>query len=114
MERARLAGLSVFAGIPEAELDAVSQVTKERTFALGEALTEQGAFGHCLFVIETGTADVVADGVLVYSAGPGDLVREMAVLSTGRRTASVTATSPVRALEIFKRDLWDLEPPPPR
>ena len=31
------------------------------------------------------------------------------MLSTGRRTASVTATSPVRALEIFKRDLWDLE-----
>jgi CRP-like cAMP-binding protein len=109
MQRARLAGLSFFAGLPDAELDSVSLVTRERAFARGEALTEQGAFGHALFVLESGTAEVSTDGVVIYSAGPGDVIGEMAALSTGRRTASVTATSEVRALEIFKRDLWDLE-----
>jgi CRP-like cAMP-binding protein len=109
MERARLAGLSFFAGLPDAELDAISQVTQERTFASGDALMQQGAFGHALLVIESGTADVTSDGVVVYSAGPGEVIGEMAVLSSGRRTATVTATSPVQALEIFKRDLWDLE-----
>ena len=109
MQRARLAGLSFFAGLPDAELDAVSLVTRERAFAPGDALTEQGAFGHALFVLESGTAEVSTDGVVIYSAGPGDVIGEMAALSTGRRTASVTATSEVRALEIFKRDLWDLE-----
>ena len=84
-------------------------MTRERTFAPGDALMEQGAFGHALFVLEAGTDDVTTDGVVVYSAGPGEVIGEMAVLSTGRRTASVTATSPVRALEAFKRDLWDLE-----
>ena len=39
MERTRLAGLSLFAGLPEAELDAVAHVARERTFATGEALT---------------------------------------------------------------------------
>jgi CRP-like cAMP-binding protein len=109
MDAARLSRLSFFAGLPQSELDAVSQVTTERTFAPGEPLTEQGAFGHALFVIESGTADVVTDGKVVYKAGTGDVIGEMAVLVSGRRIASVTATSPVRALKIFKRDLWELE-----
>jgi CRP-like cAMP-binding protein len=109
MERTRLAGLSLFAGLPDAELDAVASVVRERTFATGEALTEQGAFGHALFVIESGTADVTVDGAVIYSAGPGDVMGEIAVLASGRRTATVTATTPVSALEIFKPDTWRLE-----
>jgi hypothetical protein len=31
------------------------------------------------------------------------------VLASGRRTASVTAASPVLALAFFKRDVWALE-----
>ena len=30
-------------------------------------------------------------------------------MASGRRTASVVATSPVRALALFKRDVWALE-----
>jgi CRP-like cAMP-binding protein len=109
MERTRLAGLSLFAGLPDAELDAVAAVVRERTFETGEALTRQGSFGHALFVIESGTADVTVDGAVVYSAEPGDVMGEIAVLASGRRTATVTATTPVRALEIFKPDTWRLE-----
>src|SRR5438067_706528 len=39
----------------------------------------------------------------------GDVVGEVAVLSSGRRTASVVATTPLRALTFFKRDVWALE-----
>jgi hypothetical protein len=31
------------------------------------------------------------------------------VLVSGRRTASVVATSPMRVLVLFKRDVWALE-----
>jgi CRP-like cAMP-binding protein len=41
--------------------------------------------------------------------GPGDVVGEIAVLASGRRVASVVATSPVRAIALFKRDVWALE-----
>ena len=34
---------------------------------------------------------------------------EVAVLASGRRTASVVASSPLRAVEIFKRDVWRLD-----
>ena len=31
------------------------------------------------------------------------------MLASGRRTASVVATAPVRAIAFFKRDVWGLE-----
>jgi CRP-like cAMP-binding protein len=36
-------------------------------------------------------------------------VGEVAVLSSGRRTASVIATSPMRLIALFKRDVWALD-----
>jgi CRP-like cAMP-binding protein len=62
-----------------------------------------------MFVIESGTAEVSLGGVAVGSVGPGDVVGEVAVLASGRRTASVVATSPMRVLALFKRDVWALE-----
>ncbi len=75
----------------------------------GEALMSEGDFGHALFLIETGTADVSVHGEKVAVVGPGDIVGEAAVLVSGRRTASVVATAPVRAIAFFKRDVWGLE-----
>jgi len=52
---------------------------------------------------------VSVNGTRLREVGPGDVVGEVAVLASGRRTASVVATSPVRALAWFKRDVWGLE-----
>jgi CRP-like cAMP-binding protein len=41
--------------------------------------------------------------------GPGDVFGEIAVLASGRRTSSVVATSPMRMIVLFKRDVWALE-----
>jgi CRP-like cAMP-binding protein len=95
--------------LPDAELEAVARVASEREFAPQEALTVQGDFGHCVYLVERGTADVSVNGQVVRSIGPGDAIGEIAVLSSGRRTASVVATSPVRAIQLFKRDVWRLE-----
>ena len=39
----------------------------------------------------------------------GSIVGEAAVLASGRRTASVVATSALKAIALFKRDVWRLE-----
>ncbi len=109
MDRERLAGISFFTGVPDQELDAVARVASEREFAAGESLTTEGDFGHCLYVIEAGSAEVSTDGTRVDLVGPGAVVGEVAVLSSGRRTASVVATSDVRVIGFFKRDVWALE-----
>jgi CRP-like cAMP-binding protein len=51
----------------------------------------------------------MSEGDFVADLGPGDVVGEVAVLASGRRTATVVATSPVRVIALFKRDVWRLE-----
>ncbi len=109
VDRARLAAIRFFSGVPDEELDAVADVASELDVAPGQPLTSEGDFGHCLFVIESGSAEVSIDGVPKHEVGPGAIVGEVAVMASGRRTASVVATSPVRALALFKRDVWALE-----
>ena len=45
----------------------------------------------------------------VRTLGPGDVFGKIAVLTSGRRTATVVAASPMRLLVLFKRDAWALE-----
>jgi len=109
VDRARIAALPFFVGLPEQELDAVAAAAGEVEFAAGESLTAEGQFGHGLYFIEEGTADVSTNGTKIGAVEPGDVVGEVAVLASGRRTASVVATSPVRAVSLFKREVWALE-----
>ena len=53
----------------------------------------KGDFGHCMLLIEEGAGEVSVDGTRVRTVGPGDVVGEVAILSSGRRTASVVATA---------------------
>jgi len=46
VDRARIAALPFFVGLPEQELDAVAAAAGEVEFAAGESLTAEGQFGH--------------------------------------------------------------------
>jgi CRP-like cAMP-binding protein len=105
----RLAAVPVFAGLPENELRAVAAVAGELEIAAGDVLTRQREFGHCLYAIEEGTADVMCDGEKLRTVSAGDIIGEIAVLAAGRRSATVVATSPMRLISFFKRDVWALE-----
>lgn len=109
MDATRLGGMSFFATFDQSDLDQIADRATEVEAAQGEALTTEGDFGYALYAIESGTADVSADGRVIRTLGPGDVFGEIAVLASGRRTATVTATSPMRLLALFKRDVWALE-----
>jgi len=104
-----VAPIAILAGCSDQELDAVARVASEHEFGGGETLMSEGDFGHSLFLVESGSADVLVHGEKVREVGPGDVIGEVAVLASGRRTASVIATSPIRAIALFKRDVWRLE-----
>ena len=101
--------MPLFAELPDGDVDRLSEVATEIELEAGAALTAEGEFGHALYIVESGTADVHRDGEVVGSVGPGDVVGEIAVLSSGRRTATVVATSPMRLIALFKPDVWRLE-----
>ena len=122
MERSRVAAIPFFADLPEDELAAVASVASEVEIASGQALAAEERIGHTLFAIESGTAKVIIGGATVRTIGTGDVVGEMAVFAAppdrfappevaegGLRTASVVATSPMRLIALFKRDVWALD-----
>lgn len=109
MEIARVAAISLFTGLPESELAAIARVAFEHKVAAGDVLVAEGDFGHTLFAIESGSADILIGEKTVGHVSAGDVIGEIAVLSSGRRVASVRATTPMRLLCLFKRDAWQLE-----
>jgi CRP-like cAMP-binding protein len=109
VDRERIAANAFLAGVPDDELDAVAALASEREFAAGEAVMSEGDFGHSVFLVEDGRAEVSVDGARVREVGPGETLGEVAVLASGRRTASVVAITPLRVTSLFKRDVWALE-----
>jgi CRP-like cAMP-binding protein len=62
----------------------------------GHIVFNQGDVGDHYFVIESGEADVIGDGQVVATLGPGVGFGEIALLRRVRRTATVRATSALR------------------
>jgi CRP/FNR family transcriptional regulator, cyclic AMP receptor protein len=109
MEVQRLAAIPLFATLPDQELAAVASRAGEQEVDAGAMLVREGEFGHCIHAVESGAADVTNDGEKLRSLGPGDVIGEVAVLVAGRRSASVVATTPMRLITFFKRDVWAME-----
>ena len=101
--------MSFFAGLDPADLERIAEKASEAEASEGEALATQGDFGYALYAIESGTAEVSTEGRVLRTLGPGDVFGEIAVLVSGRRTASVVATSPMHLIAVFNRDVWALE-----
>lgn len=72
-------------------------------------LVGEGAHGYTFFILMDGTAAVTSEGQSVATLGPGDFFGEIAILGDGRRTATVTSTSPVRLLVMFGTEFRRLE-----
>jgi CRP/FNR family cyclic AMP-dependent transcriptional regulator len=94
----------LFANCSKRELAAIGGIADEIDLREGKVLTRQGAPGREFFVVIEGTADVMKDGKKVNSLGTGDFFGEIALVHHGPRTATVTATAPVRALVITERN----------
>jgi CRP-like cAMP-binding protein len=106
--RAELLGkVPLFTGCSKIDLRKIAAIADELDFRQGKVLTQQGVPGREFFVVLEGSVDVVRDDVRVNSLGPGDFFGEMGLISQRPRSATITTTSPVRALIItetnFKR-----------
>ncbi|HSF60969.1 MAG TPA: cyclic nucleotide-binding domain-containing protein [Gaiellaceae bacterium] len=109
MDPTRLAPIPLFADLGPDRLERVAAACNELHVDEGETLLREGDFGYSLFAITAGTAEVLQDGVVIRTLRPGDVFGEIAVLSGGRRTATVVATSALELMVLFNRDLWRLE-----
>jgi CRP/FNR family transcriptional regulator, cyclic AMP receptor protein len=106
MDPDRLKTLPLFSSLSDKALETVSVFATETSVSAGKRLVHEGDYSYDLIVIDEGTADVVKGGEVVGSLGPGDVFGEMGMLTGGRRTADVVATSPMRLITLSK---WDLK-----
>jgi cAMP-dependent protein kinase regulator/CRP/FNR family cyclic AMP-dependent transcriptional regulator/cGMP-dependent protein kinase 2 len=109
VDAAELGKIPLFTGLTLDQCESVAGVCSELELETGSTLLQEGDFGFAMFAITRGTADVIKDGRVVRSLGPGDVFGEVAVLSGGRRTATVVATSPIQLVTILNRDVWRME-----
>jgi CRP-like cAMP-binding protein len=103
-----LSGVPLFAGLSKDEVGRVAAIAAEAQFSGGTVLMHEGEPGHELLVLLEGEVDVRREGRRVAAGGRGDFFGEIALVSHARRTATVTATSQVRALVIRDREFRDL------
>jgi CRP-like cAMP-binding protein len=106
---AELAAVPLFASLDDAELAEIADWFDVRTVSDGVRLAGEGAAGYFFFVLGEGTASVTVDGDEMSTLGPGDFFGEMSLLGDGRRTATVTTTSPARVLVLFGSDFRKLQ-----
>jgi len=109
MDAERLRSIPLFDGLSRNERQQVARWADEVDVEPGRHLVDQGEFPHEFFVIEEGAADVLVDGERIAALGPGDFFGEIALLEHHRRTASVVATSPLRAIVMHSRDFVSME-----
>jgi CRP/FNR family cyclic AMP-dependent transcriptional regulator len=98
----------LFAECSNKELSEVAGIADEIDLREGKELTKQGRPGREFFVLVEGTAEVKRGARRVNLLGPGDFFGEISLVRQVPRTATVVATSPVRALVITDRSFRSL------
>lgn len=93
----------LFAGCSKTELRELALVADELDLKDGRTLVREGHPGREFFVLIEGSVRVSRGGRKLSELGPGDWFGEIALLTNTPRTATVTATSPIRVLVVTDR-----------
>ena len=109
MDGSDLLGIPLFEGLTLDQRSSVARMCEQLEVEAGATLVKEGDFGFAAFAITSGTADVVHEGAVLRTLGPGDVFGEIAIMSGGRRTATVVATSSMTLVTVLNRDMWRLE-----
>jgi CRP/FNR family transcriptional regulator, cyclic AMP receptor protein len=93
----------LFSHCTKRELAALAAEADELELPAGTELTREGASGREFIVLARGAAKVTRNGRVLARLGTGDFLGEIALLSGGTRTATVTTTEPSLVLVLTDR-----------
>jgi small-conductance mechanosensitive channel/CRP-like cAMP-binding protein len=116
--RLLLAGHSLFADLPPAELDCLLSHSRPVLFTVGEAIVREGATGRSLYQVITGRVEVLKEvqpghTIHVAELGPGEVFGEMTLFQGLPRSATVRALEDSRLLRVDRagvRELLERDP----
>jgi CRP-like cAMP-binding protein len=98
--------------LPPQAIQQILPCVRNRSLAPGEILFRDGDIGDALYIVARGAVEVIEGNAkkeqVLAALGPGQTVGEMALLSGGRRTATIRAREATELLAIEKQDFDDL------
>jgi len=98
----------LFSKLSKKELEEVAHIADELDLPKGKLMAEEGDRGREFFVLLEGEADVTKGDQSINTMREGDFFGEIALVTDKARTATVTATTPMRALVITDRAFREL------
>jgi CRP/FNR family cyclic AMP-dependent transcriptional regulator len=105
MDPSTLKKFELFKDVDESKLAKIAVFTMLVEFPEGKTIIEEGGFSNDFYAIESGTVKVERAGEEIAELGPGDVFGEQGLLERQERSASVIATSPLRAMKI---EHWEI------
>jgi cAMP-dependent protein kinase regulator len=105
LDPSELKGIPLFADVPDDKLTKVATFATLESFVEGQTIIKEGGYSNDFYAIDEGTVKVERGGDHLADLGPGDVFGEQGLLEKSERTATVTATSPVRVIKI---EHWEL------
>jgi CRP-like cAMP-binding protein len=101
-----LRSVSVFAALDDVQLHELARIAVERRLVGGEFLFREGDLGDELYLITTGSLDVLQgpDQRHVRTCGAGEPIGELAAITSLRHTASLRANGDTEVLVIRSDD----------
>jgi CRP/FNR family cyclic AMP-dependent transcriptional regulator len=98
-----LSGVPLFAGLSNRHLQAVAHSCVSRCWPSECCVVPEGTKAQVCYIIVEGTADVRRKGRTIAHLGPGEFFGEIALLDPGPRSASVTTTTEMVAVELSRQ-----------
>ncbi len=101
--------ITLFNGLPEADLNAIASHAVTRSYAKNTVIINEGDESDSLFLINTGRvkvylADEEGKEVIINTLGPGDYFGELALIDEAPRSASVMTIEDAKLSIVSKRD----------
>ncbi|MFM2156937.1 MAG: hypothetical protein RL516_1686 [Bacteroidota bacterium] len=100
-------GCSLFNGISQATVEEILYESEIKTYQPGEVLNHKGDIPSALFIIESGTASIYNEDVLLAELPPLSMMGE-SVIADGHAVATIIAKTPLTVVEINKDKFFAL------
>jgi CRP/FNR family transcriptional regulator, cyclic AMP receptor protein len=102
----QLKRVPLFEEVPDEKLRQVATFAVSEEHPEGAVIVKEGGYSNHFYAIEDGTAKVEREGQKLADLGKGDVFGEQGLLEKQERSATVTATSP---LKLIKIEHWELD-----
>jgi len=103
-----LRGIPLFSHLSYREQNEVLAISEMRNYEAGAEIVTEGEPGEDLYVVIRGRVAIEKDGVPIASLVAGGHFGEMGLVDDSRRSATVRAMEPVRAMIVTRTDMMNL------